>query len=343
MKKKAKNTKVKSDNQYKSNPWKNIDDESGLNADDFALFERICDYMKDRFDMEVVRNDPSHLIIDTDVKKIISEYQDNDTKNEDNEKFLKDSLSELSHENEIVSEIEDIKQEIIANDIDKISAEWVKEWNDKHNKDAPLSSKEIEIRNFISESLNHEKSDNEISPNTFKRDRNSRSYIIRIISLTAAAVLGLFIMFKILLPSSDPEKIYYSYYEPFNMVYSITRNATVSESDSYSEAVERYKAGDYKLAALGFSNLMQNDTSNTSPCFMFGITQMALGDFDKAINLLSGISVRSGEYHKDAAWYLGLAYLKKGEKEKAKKCFESLAGSQGFYSKRSGKILRRLK
>jgi TolA-binding protein len=340
MKRQEKNNKNKSGQRDGANSWKKIDKESGLNAEDSALFERISNYMKARFDLEEVRN---HSIIDTDIKKMISDYQDNDTKSEENAKFIKDSFSELRHENEIVSEIEDIKQEIGANDIDKISAEWVKEWNDRHNKDVPLSSKEIEIRNFISEFLNPDKSDTEISTKTFKRDRNSRSYIIRIIPLTAAAILGLFIVFKIILPSSDPEKLFKTYYTTFNYVSSATREAGVSLQEDFSVAVEQYKAGDYNSASTGFSNIIMKDSSFVTPRFLLGLTNLELGEYDKAINLFNSIKDPSNKYYKETLWYLGLAYLRIGEKTHASDCFKILASSSGYYYDRAKKILRRLK
>ena len=74
-----------------------------------------------------------------------------------------------------------------------------------------------------------------------------------------------------------------------------------------------------------------------------GLSELALENYPQAVNLLSGVANNTGEYAKEAKWYLGLAWLKTGNKEKAVECFEFLAGSDGFYRDRSEKILRRLK
>ena len=77
--------------------------------------------------------------------------------------------------------------------------------------------------------------------------------------------------------------------------------------------------------------------------FYLGITQIALGDYNQAITVLAGVANQAGELTKEARWYLGLAYIKAGNRAKASECFELLAQSSGFYRERSEKILRRLK
>jgi TolA-binding protein len=171
----------------------------------------------------------------------------------------------------------------------------------------------------------------------------SRTHLTRYVSLSAAAVISAFILLRTLLPSSDPEKLFKSNYEPFKAVSSITRSAESGETDAYSSALEQYRLGNYQTATAGFSTAILKDTSSIAPRFFMGLAQMGMGNYDQAVNLLSGISGRSGEYHKEAVWYLGLAYLMEGEKEKAAGCFGLLAQSPGFYSERAGKIFRRLK
>jgi TolA-binding protein len=74
--------------------------------------------------------------------------------------------------------------------------------------------------------------------------------------------------------------------------------------------------------------------------FFLGITQMELGNYEQAENILEDVISHQGEYTKEARWYLGLAYIKTGNKQKAHECFEILAKSPGFYSGRAEKILR---
>ena len=74
-----------------------------------------------------------------------------------------------------------------------------------------------------------------------------------------------------------------------------------------------------------------------------GISQMELGNYDQAVKMLEDVVSRQGEYLKEARWYLGLAYIKTGNTEKAAGCFEILAGTPGYYNLRAREILRRLR
>ncbi len=88
---------------------------------------------------------------------------------------------------------------------------------------------------------------------------------------------------------------------------------------------------------------MSMDTSLVTPRFFLGMTHLALGNYNQALNLLESVADKQGEYSKEARWYLGLVYLKEGDKDKASDCFKYLAKSSDYYSERAEKILRRLK
>lgn len=319
------------------------EDDLLINSEDSAIFGTISEYMKGRLDLEEVRNDPALPGMDNVVREMISDHRVHGAKRTDDEKFIRDIFTGINREEKIIDEVSHIKQEIGNSNINEISEEWVKEWHEKRQKNGSKNQKTEEIRDFITSSLEPEKSEPERSLNHKEDKAFKRSLLVRYISLSAAAVIGVFVLIRTLLPSSDPEKLFNSYYEPFSAISSVTRSTTANEPDSYQAAVERYKIGDYQTAAIGFSVAILKDTSVIAPRFFMGITQLALENFDQAINLLSGIAGRSGEYRKEAGWYLGLAYLKTGEKEKAAECFGLLAQSPGYYSERAGKILRRLK
>jgi len=99
----------------------------------------------------------------------------------------------------------------------------------------------------------------------------------------------------------------------------------------------------YQVATAGFSEAILNDPASGSSRFFLGITYIAMNEFNQAIDMLDGVANQQGDYTKDARWYLGLAYLKTGNKAKASECFELLAQTSGFYRKRSERTLRLLK
>ena len=320
-----------------------FEDDMLHNREDSSLFESISEYMQGRIDLEEVRNDPALPGMESVVKEMISDYNKTKAKNKNDEKFITDIFANGISDEKLLDEISHIKLEINNTNINDISAEWVKEWHEKRQKNGVPDQKAEEIKNFITASYKVEERDNENFITDKRKKGLTRSLLVRYASLSAAAVLGVFLLVKTLIPSYNPEKLYDSYYEPLNAVSPVTRSGNIGESASYVSAIERYKLGDYQTAAIGFSNAITEDNSVIAPRFFMGVTQLALGNYDQAINLLSDVTGRSGEYGKEARWYLGLAYLKSGEKDKASGCFKILAQSPGYYSKRSEKILRRMK
>jgi TolA-binding protein len=319
--------------------------ENDLPADsyDSALFETIGDYMKGQFDLEDVQNDPALSDTKEIVNEMISGYNKNISENKENEKFIREIFSMEGSETDLTDEIKFIKQEIDNNNLNDITSEWVKEWHEKKLKTGLSDPKMKEIHDFITGAINRPASEPEKNMNEGKKNNLKRSFFVRYAALSAAALIGAFIVIRTLLPSSDPDKLFNSYYKPFNAISPATRSMSSNEPDGYSSAIESYKTGQYSTAAIGFANVLHNSPSVASTQFFLGLSQLALGNYDQAINQLSGIVNDSGEYGKEARWYLGLAYLKTADKQKALECFEYLAKSDGFYRAPSEKILRRLK
>ncbi|MCU0474325.1 MAG: hypothetical protein MUC93_13350 [Bacteroidales bacterium] len=321
---------------------RNFEDDPELNSEDSALFRMISEYMKGRIDLEEVKNDPALPGIEGIVSDMIEDYNKNKIPNVDNEKFIRDALNEEASDKKIMDEICQIKHEISNSNINEISAEWVKNWHEKGQRKGNKDWGKKKNRDFITSSLEPDKRNPEIKITT-EREKGLKRSFFRYFSLSAAAIIFAIVFINILSPLYNPEKLFNSYYEPLNAVLPGTRSLDIDQPDNYSSAIEKYKLGDYQSAAIEFSNALLKDNSAIIPRFYLGITQLELGNYDQAINLLSEVLGSLGEYGKDAEWYLGLAYLKTGEKGKASACFEILAQTSGFYQKRADKILRRLK
>jgi tetratricopeptide (TPR) repeat protein len=314
-----------------------------LSPGDSALFEKISDFMKGSSDIEDVKSDPAYTFTNDEVNMMISDYQKNTVRNKDNEKFIRDSFAEEAPEEMLRNEVSQIKDEISRSNLNDITSEWVKEWHEKRLRNNYKNAKTDENRNYISRSLEEKEISPDLRSDERKRKGLSKSLITRYTSLAAAAIIGVVFLVRSLLPPGDPQKIFSRYYEPFSAVSAVTRSKSTSENGSFARAIGSYKSGDYQAAATGFSEAMINETASVSIHFFMGITEIELGNYNKAIDLLTGVVNRKSEFTKEAAWYLGLTYCKAGNEVKALECFELLARSTGFYSDRSEKILRRLK
>jgi TolA-binding protein len=326
-----------------------FEDDLIINSEDAILFDTIGDYMKGKSDLDDVMNDPEYQNTFSAVQDMVSYYNNNSARRE-NEKFIRNIFT-VEHDDDLTNEINNIKLEINENKLNEITAEWVREWHEKKQSRGTVDSKTEERRNFITEAIESKVTETEPEQQTPEPEiitievpgkSKNRSLIIRYSSLAAAALIGVFFIIKTILPSSGTTGLFESNYKPFDAMSVVTRSINNTQSD-YSNSIEKYKSGDYQTAALGFTGLLEKDPSSVSAQFFLGITQLALKNYDQASNLLSEVVNNSGEFGKEARWYLGLTYIEKGDKQKAAECFEYLARSQGFYSERSEKILRRLK
>ena len=311
--------------------------------EDSALFDSISEYMKGMLDIEEVKNDPAFSATKEAVNVMVSEYNKNIAVNKENENFVRDIFTQTGSGKNMTDEINLIRQEIDDTNLNKITAEWVREWHEKKQTPGASDSKTEEIRNFITSAINSPAVESAKILNDGKKISSSMSLFVRFTTLSAAALAGVFLLIRTLLPSSNPEKLFDSYYKPFQAISPVTRSINNNEEDNYSFAIESYKEGNYQRAAIGFATELQKDPSLTSSKFFLGLSELALNNYNQAANLLSDVAEETGEYGNEARWYLGLMYLKTGDKQKASECFEKLSLKDGFYRLRSEKILRRLK
>jgi tetratricopeptide (TPR) repeat protein len=318
-----------------SEVWENGE----LSLEDADLNRRIDEFFKAEIDIREVKSDPGYGETDKTVKLMISDNQNN-KRNGEIEKFVREGFSYKTQEVRINDEIREIKEEIRHSSLDEISSEWVKEWHEKKQGDG---AKKEEIREFVTSSL--EKGGNISGQQSDHRKKTGlrRSLVIKYILLTAAIMVGAIFLVDVLMPSDDPVRIFEKYYQSIPAVSPVTRDANGNTTNTWASSAGSYNNGDYKAALAGFSELVAKDTSQVPPRFFLGMTYIALGYNAQATRLLEEVAGRKGEYSKEARWYLGLIYLKEGNKDKATENFELLAQSSGYYSERSGKILRRLR
>lgn len=312
-------------------------------VDDLMLFETIGEFMKGWLDIEDVKNDPAFTVTAETVKMMINDYNKNLPENKENKKFIERIFSSKTKTDSENDELELIKKEITDNKLNELTSVWVKEWHQKKQMNGFNDPKEEEIRKFIRGSIYSAPYEPKRILNNAVKKVPGRVLFARYASLSAAALLGVFILIRTLLPSSDPVKLYDTYYMPFDAVSPVTRSINSNATDNYAAAIQSYRTGNYQQAAIMFAELMQKDQFVVSSQFFLGLSQLAMNNNDQAINLLTVTTNNSGEYGKEARWYLGLAYLRTENKLKAAECFKYLASAHGFYKDRSEKILRRLR
>lgn len=312
-----------------------FEDDPNLSLEDKEILAKIIEYSRNHLSEGDLENETDYNDAGKSVKyPVISENKRN--------KLSRNRLrKERINDAKVIEEIKKIEQELENSNIDAITAEWVRGWDIKNASNSATDPETRKTQDFITDSL--KSVENEPVKDNIHRSRKVRSVSLQRFATIAAVLIGVVLLVRSLLPSSDPERIFKSFYEPLKVISSVTRNTSANIPAGYPDAIEAYRLGNYTLAEAGFSEAITKDTSDIASRFYMGLTQMALGNFDRTINLLGSIAYRPAEFNKEALWYLGLAYLKTGENEKAEKCFEALAKTKGFYSAPSLKVLRRLK
>lgn len=319
-----------------SQPGELRDMEDYTQLDDPVLSENIDTYMKARMDLEEIMKDASLEQIRLDTKVSVDSYVKSGRRDTANLNYLKESLNELAEERKIKAEINEIRKEA-ALSMENKSADWVADYNRRKNQEKDPAWEER--KNFITESLKT----NDTGEESIVEKPAKRKFLSRYATLAAAAVIAAMLLIKTLATSSDPEKMFKSYYEPFTTMSPVTRGNSNDSENPYNSGIEFYRAGNYTAAKDAFSKAAEINVNYGSPEFMLGITDLETGDYEDAIQKLSSAVNISGQYSKEAKWYLGMAYLRTGNVQKARELFETLAKSNGFYKERSQDILRRLK
>ncbi len=294
--------------------------------ENYELFVHIKSMMKARFDLEEVKSDPELTNANQLANQIILEYKNNPDKNERNLDFIYSSLNEEESKSDFPFSNASSKPEI-----DDITKQWVEDWNSKDNS---KNKDTKERRDFINSALNKTENQN-------PKENKPKSHSLRIIGYVAAALIAILLVIKSLTPSETPDSLYQEYYKPLNAFSSITRGD--GKTDNFSEAVKNYNQGEYQQASIMFSELVNIDKNNSKYLFFNGITQLQLGNYQLAISNLNQVISTNNEFTKDAQWYLGLAYLKVGEKDNATLQLKKLTTTKGYYQKQAQDLLDRLK
>lgn len=308
---------------------------------DPVLAKQIDNHFRAFKDIADVRNDPDFAAALSDAESLISEYSGKaETATDERADYIKRSLNTLMIKPNDNNELDEARAESAL--INDVVSEWVSDFNKpktQHEEEAIKAR-----RNFITSSLYSSEDKLTGDPSraqekTEKKEARSR-YLSRVVIFAAAAVIGAIVFIGTLTPSSDPVKIYDSYYEPFNAFSKVTRGNDQA-NNAYNTGIELYKSGRFAEAKDILTRKMENPYGPST--FIIGLADLETGNIKEAIDNFELLARQKGQYAKEAKWYLGLAYLRTGNKEKAKEQFEFLSASNGYYSERAGKILRRLK
>lgn len=324
----------------------NQEDPVLLPPGDKQLLGWIRDYFKASSDIEDIKCDPEYDKTFEYVKSFFSGFIEEGTGESEIRRFLSDSTPDDGQTARLNPEISRTGGERAHKRIDCITAEWVRDWHERKRREQEggQSEKDKEITDFVIDSVH--KAGGAGEPDEvalIKKDHRRVTAGFRWTAIAAAAALIAFFLIRFFYPADDPERLFSKYYEPYFAVPVITRSSVQLYDKDLGSALENYRNRNYRMAAVEFSKALLTSPVPDMPEFYLGITLIELNEYERAFMILDALSSKPGDFLKDAQWYLGLLSVRTGKTDKARECFESLAGDSGFYSLRAQKILRLLK
>lgn len=150
-----------------------------------------------------------------------------------------------------------------------------------------------------------------------KKNNGLRSFWL--IAASVVILLGLGALVVKIMNDHSPENLYAEYFVPYrNIVEPVERGGEANNLEA--KAFQAYENGRY-YKAINLFNSLENSEKNYIK-FYKAISLMQVNKTDQAIELLLPLSTlkKEGKYgcSEKANWYLALAYLKKGNIDKAR-------------------------
>ena len=132
--------------------------------------------------------------------------------------------------------------------------------------------------------------------------------------------------------------VFLKYYKPYyNVVDEPQRDSVLFPDDA--TAFQLYDKGEYLNAIGGFRNALTRNPHNAQASFYLGLSYLAVNQPDSAVRFLDKSYPGEPALSEPAQWYVGLAYLKSGRTEEAKKVFKEIANTTGAYRDNAASIL----
>lgn len=131
-----------------------------------------------------------------------------------------------------------------------------------------------------------------------------------------------------------------AYFHPLpNMVSPVVRST--DSTHEAGEAFRAYEAGDYSEALSEFKKAGEKPYA----ALYRGISYLALDSTEAALRTLNGFGATDDNLPLETyrKWYLGIALLKSGEKDRAKELFSELAAYANPVQEKAKKLLQELR
>lgn len=161
----------------------------------------------------------------------------------------------------------------------------------------------------------------------------------------AAACLAILIALPVIkhfstVKPGNLHEVYASFYNPYPADLPLRDKTSVAE-DPYNMGLNEYLNSNYGSALTYFNKVEPGSIKNNAIYLLKGICFIETGNFDDAVLAFRNL-IGDPVLNDYGQWYTGLCYLELKMPDRAKELFRELSGREGYYSRISGKVLKRL-
>jgi tetratricopeptide (TPR) repeat protein len=163
----------------------------------------------------------------------------------------------------------------------------------------------------------------------------------RILKFAAAAILLILVAAGsyFMLRAPSSEKLFTSNFEPYpNMI--TTKSNVINEK---AVAMLYYELNDWDSAIILLNQYLTKKSYTPDVMFYLGNAYLAKGDSEQAIRWLKEASTMSSGFDDQINWYLALAYLRQDDQGSARVYLETLCQKDDFYQLKAEKLLKKIR
>lgn len=216
---------------------------------------------------------------------------------------------------------------------------------EKNLKDDPQFREEFDFNKDLLESMRiHYKSVlkdklvNLEKPNEGSSKKSGKNRFFQITGIAAVVALMIALSYGLFFNPVDTQAVFEEYYSPY---YNVLGGAERSvDNVNGNLAMRLYEQQQYEEALLVFREAIHQNPDNPSLPFYKALSHLSVEEADSAIaDLTRVVNQTEAPLQEPARWYLGLAYLQKGDTKKAKELFKEIEASGDSYSERASEVL----
>lgn len=163
----------------------------------------------------------------------------------------------------------------------------------------------------------------------------------KIYTYGVAAILLVFVAAGsyFMLQAPSSEKLFERNFAPYPNMITVKSNVV----NDKAKAMLCYEVEDWDSAIVLFHQFLINKSYTPDVMFYLGNAYLAKGESEQAIHWFKEASTKSSGFDEQINWYLALAYLHKDDQDSARVYLEMLSNNDGFYEAKTSNLLKKLR